>query len=385
MAIEPEQLQSRPWVDWCAGRIGDPVLRLRFLRAVSPREPALAKKTCPPLRYLALSLVPVLALVFVSVRGRSHAAASAAAPPRIAERSAPKESGTVPQVWQVETSANSETYSNGLRIDTRFVVKNHFRSYRLFPAVPDNRGPGIAGSKPLGIVFHTTESRQAPFEEQANGVLRRIGESLLEYVQRKRAYNFLIDRFGRVYRIVVESDSANHAGFSVWSDEQWLYVNLNESFLGVSFEAETKPEQIEAEVSPAQLHAAAVLTEMLRSRYGIAGSNCVTHAQVSVNPSNMRLGYHTDWASSFPFAALGLPDNYRQPEPALSAFGFEADPQFLRTAGPRLAASVNLAEEQLAERARIAGLSIRSYRERLRRLYRERLVELRRSTTEDSE
>lgn len=141
-------------------------------------------------------------------------------------------------------------------------------------------------------------------------MLQRIGESLIEYVQRKRAYHFLIDRFGRVYRVVAETDAANHAGFSVWADESSVYVNLNESFLGVSFEAETQPGQMQPSVSPAQVRAAAMLTEMLRSRYAIPAANCVTHAQVSVNPSNMRVGYHTDWASSFPFEELGLPDNY---------------------------------------------------------------------------
>jgi len=53
-----------------------------------------------------------------------------------------------------------------------------------------------------------------------------------------------------------------------------------------------------------------MLTRMLRSRYSIAAENCVTHAQVSVNPSNMQLSYHVDWAAAFSFAALGLPDNY---------------------------------------------------------------------------
>jgi hypothetical protein len=86
---------------------------------------------------------------------------------------------------------------------------------------------------------------------------------------------------------------------------------------------------VKAAVSPAQLRAAAMLTEMLPSRYGIAGTNCATHAQISVNPSNMRIGYHTDWPSSFPFRALGLADNYAQP-PALLAAGFEADPSFFR-------------------------------------------------------
>ena len=63
-------------------------------------------------------------------------------------------------------------------------------------------------------------------------MLKRLGESLLEYVRRKHAYHYLIDRFGRVYRVVAESDTANHAGYSVWADDEWFYVNLNESFLG---------------------------------------------------------------------------------------------------------------------------------------------------------
>jgi hypothetical protein len=386
MANASEQLHPSRWVDWCAGRIGDPVVRLRFLRAVAPQlghapmEPRRA-----PRRYLALSLIPIPLFALFLARGRTHAADAPAPQAASARLPVPAESATVPDVWQVERSGNSETYSNGLRIDTRYAVTHHPRSYRLFPVDSEDRSGGVPASQPVGIVFHTTESRQAPFEADQNGVLQRLGESLLEYVQRKHAYNFLIDRFGRVYRIVVESDAADHAGYSVWSDGKWLYVNLNESFLGISFEAETLPGQVEARVSPAQLRTAAMLTEMLRSRYGIAGKNCVTHAQVSVNPSNMRIGYHTDWASSFPFAALGLPDNYAQPPAALWAAGFEADPVFLRTAGPRLGASVTLAESRLAEGARAAGVSLRSYRNRLRTGYHQRLAELRGSIAEDSE
>jgi hypothetical protein len=59
-----------------------------------------------------------------------------------------------------------------------------------------------------------------------------------------------------------------------------------------------------AEASPAQVRAAAMLVEMLRARYRISAVNCVTHAQVSLNPSNMRVGYHMDWASKFPFEQL---------------------------------------------------------------------------------
>jgi hypothetical protein len=121
---------------------------------------------------------------------------------------------------------------------------------------------------------------------------------------------------------------------------------------------------------------------MLRSRYGIVAENCVTHAQVSVNPSNMRVGYHTDWASSFPFERLGLPDNYARALPALSAFGFEYDPAFLQATGARMALSVNLAEDSLRVHATAVGLSVRAYRKVLQKRYRERLAEVRSSIAE---
>jgi hypothetical protein len=233
-----------------------------------------------------------------------------------------KDAVKVAPVWQVEKAGDSEVYSNGLRIDTRFTVLNHPRLYLAFPRDGNHSSGPIPRSQPVGIVYHTTESQQAPFVAQDNRVLMRLGESLLEYVRRERAYHYLIDRFGRVYRVVAESDAANHAGYSVWADDKWLYVNLNDSFFGVSFEAQSHPGQAEGVASPAQIRAAAMLTEMLRSRYQISAENCVTHAQVSVNPSNMQVGYHTDWAAGFPFEALGLPDNYELALPSLWAFGF---------------------------------------------------------------
>jgi hypothetical protein len=120
-----------------------------------------------------------------------------------------------------------------------------------------------------------------------------------------------------------------------------------------------------------------MLTEMLRAKYGISADNCVTHAQVSVNPENMRVGYHTDWASSFPFAQLGLPDNYARPLPSLTVFGFEFDPTFLRWAGPRLCAAVELAEQQLDREAEALQLKPAALKKMLRKRYRARLAEVR--------
>jgi hypothetical protein len=362
----------QPWVEGAATFIGDPVLRLRFLRAVAPLTgfgEKRRRRLWVRIGRAILILLAVLAAVFSFLRPRATARPASATvsampvvhvpalPPRLAS-----------DVWQVEKRGAFEVYSNGLRIDDTYAVAHRPRSYMAFPA---GGGAGVRRSEPAGIVFHSTESMQAPFEAGHNDTLKRIGESLLDYVRRRGSYHFVIDRFGRVYRVVAESDAANHAGHSAWADDRWLYLNLNDSFFGVAFES-----QAGAEMTTAQLRSAVVLTEMLRSRYRIAAANCVTHAQVSVNPSNMRIGYHIDWAVAFPFAELGLPDNYATPLPSIWAFGFEHDAAFLN-AGDRMRVGVDAAAERLAERAAAADLSLPAYRKQLQHQYRQMLAAIR--------
>ncbi len=270
----------------------------------------------------------------------------------------------------VEKDSSEEVFSNGLHIDTRFAVSNHPRSYLAFPLNGPSGSRGVRRSAPAGIVFHTTESLQIPFEARRNRALKRIGESLLEYIGRRCAYHYLIDRFGRVFRVVAEQDAANHAGYSVWADDRWRYINLNESFLGVSFEARTEEGQSDAHVSPAQVRSATMLTELLRGRYRIPATNCVTHLQVSVNPDNMCVGYHTDWASGFPFEQVGLPDNYSLALPSVVAFGFVCDPTVREAAGPRLLRAIELAEAVFERRAAAAGMRLPAYRRTAQREYR---------------
>jgi len=371
---QPTQACAKPWVEWFANRIDDPVARLKFLHSITPLAPESRRRPIWRFGLTAVLLLAVLGSFFI-IRASARIKTVVAATPRAPVREMPET--PVSQVWLVEKSTDSETYSNGLRIDTRFETPNHARSFLVFPVDRPGEGAGLRRKQPAGIVFHTTESRQIPFEASANSTLKQISESLVDFVRRKHAYHFLIDRFGRVYRIVPETDAANHAGYSVWSDDEWLYLNLNESFLGISFEAGTEPGQVESTVSPAQIHSAAMLTQMLRDRYGIPSIDCVTHAQVSVNPENMRGGYHTDWASSFPFGQLGLPDNYARPLPALTAFGFEYDNTFLRWAGARLSAGVELAEEELGRNAMASGLTPASLRKILQHRYRARLAQVR--------
>jgi hypothetical protein len=395
-----------PWIDWTARRISDPVVRLRFLRAAAPAWQPKRPWKYSRARSAGLSLLALAALLaagrFVMERRGETASSQApsqdqagvAAPPNLVNARAivtpagmalPK-AESAPQIWQVEKTVAFETYSNGLRIDNKFSTGNHPRSYLAFAAARSggahheaqhdahDGAQDEARTAPAGIVYHTTESLQAPFEPDQNGKLKQVGESLLDYVKRKKAYNFVIDRFGRVFRVVQEADAAEHAGYSVWSDEKWLYVNLNESFIGVSVETQTYPGQMEAAVTSAQIRATAMLTEMLRSRYNIPAGNCVTHAQVSVNPTRMLAGYHMDWASSFPFEEIGLPNNYARPLPSVAAFGFECDANYSRTAGARLAEGAGLGAWELAERAAAAGMSLSAYRKTLQNQYRDLLA-----------
>ncbi len=361
---------ARSWVEWRAERIDDPIVRLRYLRsAAPPRDPK--DRSVRVRAGVLLGLVVIATASTFLVRAMTRVEPLPSYTRHI--RPPMPSSDTVPDVWQVDKGADWESYSNGLRIDTRYTISNHHRCYKVFRLDRSEVNEENRRIQPVGIVFHTTESQQAPFEAGQNRVLKQVAESIVEFVRRHHAYNYLIDRFGRVYRIVREGDAAEHAGHSIWSDEEFIYVNLNESFLGVSFEAKTQPGQEESAVSPAQIRSAAMLSEMLRSRYGIRAGNCVTHAQVSINPNNMRIGWHTDWASSFPFDKLGLPDNYALPLPAVTAFGFEHDDNFVRLAGNRLLAGVQAAEERLHQEAAQRGAPFESYRRTLQKIYRERL------------
>jgi hypothetical protein len=282
------------------------------------------------------------------------------------------------QVWLVQTTPQFDLYSNGLRIEEQYSTSTAPRRYVAFPSA--HSGPMAAGaewrSEPAGIVYHTTESHWAPFIEKQNQSLRRAGEGLLEYVSRRRSYHFVIDRFGRVFRIVRESDYANHAGNSVWADQMWIYINLNQSFFGVAFEARSRS-GLEPAVNAAQVYAGRILTEMLRARYDIPNSNCVTHAQVSVNPANYGVGYHLDWAANLPFAQLGLTDNYKLPLASVKLFGFEADAARIDDSPSSMAQGLEAAVAEVRRDAAAESLPVERYREKLRKRYRDAIRALR--------
>ena len=372
-------------LDGRAALIANPTKRLQFLRreiaAYAVPEPEPVPTTTKPasrsrLLWAGCALLVAGSALAVALNWpritRRATTASAKFQPADPEGAAP------PAVWLLETRAGMEAYSNGLRVENDFLVPAPPRQYRTL-----SRGslePSEVRTAPAGIVYHTTESRTVPFEAPRSESIARDGLATLAYVRENRLYHFVIDRFGQVHRVVAETGGANHAGFSVWADEHNVYLNLNQSFIGVSFEANSGLPAEGYTASPAQLFAARVLTEMLRSRYGIADVNCVTHAQVSVNPGNLRIGYHTDWARNFPFEELGLRHGYQTAVASITVFGFAFDSSFLSTLGADAWEGLALAEEHLVRDAAASGIPLANYRRMLHGRYQQAAAALRSST-----
>jgi hypothetical protein len=367
----PLKFLAQKIIELRANRITDPVARLRYLQQrIGLAQPTPRRRSMGP---VLLFLVVLASLLIAYQPSKTEAHQSLAPLPRVTAAGADVYS----HVWLIDQTKDFEIYSNGLRIDDRYAVSADPRaSYPVYrrtaidPAQPEWR------TAPAGIVFHTTESDQARFEEDETSKLKRIGKGVLSYVQQRHAYHFLIDRFGQVFRVVKESDLADHAGMSIWADNSVLYVNLNSSFFGIAFETQTQSGQDLPSANPAQIHSARVLTEMLRGKYHIPESNCVTHAQVSVNPGNMLIGYHTDWAGNFPFLELGISDNYTTPPPSIYAFGFDYDPEFVHHTGVRLWEGLALADDEMRTQAAARGLPLLKYRSILRKKYKEILETL---------
>lgn len=286
-------------------------------------------------------------------------------------------------VWLVEDREGFELYSNGLSISNGYLTHTGPRSYPVFESENPRWETARWQSSPVGLVYHTTESDLTEFAATNNSELLRSGRFLLEFVRREQLYNFLIDRFGRVHRIVPEGEYAFHAGNSTWSDEQGLYLGLNQSFLGIALETLRNPggdTPAEKGVTAAQLRSTRLLTEWLRQEFRISTRNSTAHEMVSVNPGNMLIGYHTDWSGQFPFEAVGLPDNYRESLPSIAVWGFDYDEFFLAKIGGRVWPGIAGAEETFRQLAARQGVRPSKYRARLKRQYISLLRRLRNET-----
>jgi len=288
------------------------------------------------------------------------------------------------KVWLVESGEGFERYSNGARVLTTLETTNHRRGFYAFaPGESAARRDAAKAARelkrePVGIVYHTSENDMLPFTPDNSDSIEVRSRGLLEYVRRHKSYNYVIDRFGQIYKIVRDEDAANHSGNSVWSDSRSTFVGLNESFLGVCFET-TMSAGAEERLTEAQLVAGRLLTQVLRSRHQIDDAYCVTHGLVSVNPSNMRILFHHDWARGFPFAAFGLSDKYALPPASVAEFGFTYDEETLEKLGGALWPGVAQAEEQFGASAARAGSKPEEFRRQMKDAYHDRMDEQRRA------
>jgi hypothetical protein len=368
----PKKLEPDRYVGWRAAQIDDPLERLAYLRGkMGHRRVVPAGR--PPWKRLTFGAVVIVAfsLAIPTPSVVSDVSKETSRTQFFREKGVARVPASFSSVWLVDEGNDFEVYSNGLRIDNSFSVANQKRFYQVLRRSDDLAPLPEWHSQPVGIVYHTTESSIAPFEADQNDTLKHLAQSLVSHLRESKSYNFVIDRFGRVFRVVEETSAAYHAGNSIWADDKYAYLNLNNSFLGVAFEAQTAGG--EDVINEAQIHAGMVLTEMLRAKYRIIAENCVTHAQVSVNPSNMRIGYHTDWARGFPFDDMGLPNNYDQPLASVTDFGFEYDAMFQKTMGSTPWRGLDVSEAQFARQSATQRRSKNAYRasqqERYRKLY----------------
>jgi hypothetical protein len=280
-------------------------------------------------------------------------------------------------IWLADRGPGWELYSNGLRIETTYTVAGEPRQYRIH-----DRQRGIQPtlySHPVGLLFHTSESDLWPLEADYGKQLRHGTTALLRYVQRSKAYHYLIDRFGRVYRVVDDETRASHAGHSIWARGDDVYLDLNAAFIGVAFESRWEGGHT-LPITRSQLVAGRNLTNYLRQRFAIAPEMCVTHGLTSVSPKNYLIGYHRDWARGFPFEAFGLPDLYAQPPPSVALFGFNYDREFVRAVGERWPGLI-AAEQALRSDATARSISVQAVRIERRALYDEWIKQIRGDAT----
>jgi hypothetical protein len=290
-------------------------------------------------------------------------------------------------IWLVEKTPHYEIYSNRLQIITTYSVPNIPRQYNMQLRDHDLTKEAVKLSGDIvGIVYHSSESDLVPFKPEMNSSIKKRSKGLIKYLQRRKSYNYFIDRFGRVFRIVQDDHAAFHAGRSIWADDHAIYIDLNHSFLGICFEGrdfeKTAPVESSKKsnlnrstprirstghlsINDAQLQSGKELTDWLRVKYKIVENNCVPHALISINPAKKLIGYHLDLSRGFPFAKFSLSNKYESPLPSIVEFGFSHDSYFSAIFNGEIWPGIYRSEELLQQRALDAGLSLYSYRKLL--------------------
>ncbi len=272
-------------------------------------------------------------------------------------------------IWKYESNSQFEKWSNSCRIYREFETDNRPRGYFTIPRGSETDGNQFT-DKIVGIIYHTPESGIVPFIPDNNDAIQKKSRRLLEWVRDRKLYNYLIDRYGDIYRIVRDEQAADHAGHSIWADAKNTYVSLNDSFLGVCFESKFDgTETLDEILTPAQINAGRLLTDVLRTKYSIDDANCTTHGLVAVDPEKMLIARHHDWVRNFPFDAMGLSDKYKIHPPTMSDYGFTYDENVLAKLGHKLWEGALTAEEEFNRRAEKARVSPDDLRRKLQARY----------------
>jgi N-acetyl-anhydromuramyl-L-alanine amidase AmpD len=273
-------------------------------------------------------------------------------------------------VWLVSQMGEFEEYSNGGRILRTYETTNRPRSYYLIPRNSESGGNQIR-HEPVGIVYHTTENELGEFKADNTASIQQNSLNIVNFVRRQRSYHYVIDRFGHIYRILPDNQAGNHAGHSIWADNKYVYVGLNDSFIGVAFEATVTAGETEKMMTQAQLFASKQLTDILRSKYKFADANCTTHGLVSVNPNSGAIAAHYDWAKNFPFEAMGLSDKYQIQPPNMTDYGFTWDDTVIANVGTELWPGALAADAAFKQKAERAHISVEALRTKLQERYKE--------------
>ncbi|MGD8896172.1 MAG: hypothetical protein PVJ73_09075, partial [Acidobacteriota bacterium] len=163
------------------------------LNAPPYRPSAVAPRARQAANWAAALLVVAAGLALASYpRSQPNDAAAPGVTP-VAEH-LPATQATLPPrgVWLVDSGEDFELYSNGLRIDTTYAIAGDPRRYRVF-SIDGGMEPEVF-DRPIGLVYHTSESDIWPLEESYNEKLQDSSQNLLRYLRRRHVYHYLIDR-----------------------------------------------------------------------------------------------------------------------------------------------------------------------------------------------
>ncbi len=122
------------------------------------------------------------------------------------------------------------------------------------------------------IIVHTSEAGK-------RSTLRTLseGKRIRHYWTKGGHANYMIDRGGRVYRILNKKYRADHVGLSMWNG----LTNLSNYSIGIELVGFHYDE-----ISKRQYKALTCLLKMLKSIYHIRDKNVLTHSQVSYGRPN---------------------------------------------------------------------------------------------------